>query len=99
MNIDHIGIVVPCLENAIEQWKMLFGYQQNSDIVVNTRQKVRVVFLSKPDSLTVKLFEPTASESPVFQAARKGGGLHHLCFRCSALENEIPLLQQKGARL
>ncbi len=99
MILDHIGIVVSSLEPALDQWELLFGYQRNSDIVLNTRQKVRVVFLSKPNSLTVKLVEPSAPDSPVFQFARKGGGLHHLCFKCSALEREIPRLQQQGARL
>lgn len=99
MVLDHIGIVVPCLESAVEDWKKLFGYHRNSDIVVNTRQKVRVVFLAKKDSLTIKLIEPSAPDSPAFQAARKGGGLHHLCFKCSALGEEISRLQQHGARL
>jgi methylmalonyl-CoA/ethylmalonyl-CoA epimerase len=99
MVIDHIGIVVPCLEQGIDQWEQLFGYHRNSEIVRNTRQKVRVVFLSKPNSLTVKLTEPVSSDSPVFRAARKGGGLHHLCFRCPALQPEIPRLQRLGAQL
>ena len=99
MIIDHIGIVAPDLEQAVAQWQTLFGYRRNSDIVQNSRQKVRVVFLSKPDSLTVKLIEPAAADSPVFQAARRGGGLHHLCFRCDALPAQIQWLQQRGARL
>jgi methylmalonyl-CoA/ethylmalonyl-CoA epimerase len=99
MVLDHIGIVVPCLESALKQWETLFGYRRNSAIVVNTRQKVRVVFLAKKGSLTIKLIEPVAPDSPAFQAARKGGGLHHLCFKCGALEEEIPRLQRQGARL
>lgn len=99
MIIDHIGVVVPDLEPALKQWETLFGYHRNSDIVQNTRQKVRVVFLSKQDSLTIKLIEPVAADSPVSQMAHKGGGLHHLCFRCPALDAEIPLLLQRGARL
>lgn len=99
MIIDHIGVVVPDLELALKQWETLFGYQRNSDIVQNTRQKVRVVFLTKENSLTVKLIEPAAADSPVSQMARKGGGLHHLCFRCPALEAEISQLLKRGARL
>ncbi len=97
MILDHIGILVPRLEPALVQWETLFGYHQDSDIVLNTRQKVRVVFLSKEDSLTVKLIEPSAPDSPVFHAARRGGGLHHLCFRCPSVASEIPLLQKNGA--
>lgn len=99
MVLDHIGIVVPNLEGGMRLWETLFGYRRDSDIVLNTRQKVRVVFLSKKDSLTVKLIEPSAPDSPVFPAARKGGGLHHLCFRCPSVAAQIPLLQNKGARL
>lgn len=97
MVLDHIGIVVPSLEDGIRQWEEFFGYKKNSDIVVNSRQKVRVVFLSKRDSLPVKLIEPSEPQSPVNALARKGGGLHHLCFRCESLESEIPRLKQKGA--
>ena len=81
MTIDHIGIVVRSLAEGINQWQDLFGYKQNSDIVSNSRQKVKVVFLSKPGSLPVKLLEPTDPTSPVFVFARRGGGLHHLCFK------------------
>jgi len=31
--------------------------------------------------------------------ARRGGGLHHLCFRCDDLKVQIPLLKENGARL
>jgi methylmalonyl-CoA/ethylmalonyl-CoA epimerase len=98
MVIDHIGIVVPSLEDGIKQWEDLFGYKKNSDIVVNTRQMVRVVFLAKKNSLTIKLIEPSEPASPVSAFARRGGGLHHLCFRCEDLNVEVPLLKNKGAR-
>jgi len=97
MVIDHIGIVVRSLEEGLQQWEGLFGYTKNSDVVHNSRQKVRVVFLSKANSLTVKLIEPSASDSPVYHFARKGGGLHHLCFRCADVASQVPLLQDKGA--
>ncbi|HTY87894.1 MAG TPA: VOC family protein [Candidatus Acidoferrum sp.] len=98
MVIDHIGIVVRSLEEGIQQWTDLFGYRQNSDIVLNTRQKVKVVFLAKQGSLPVKLVEPSEPASPVYLFARKGGGLHHLCFRCENLKIQIPLLQAKEAK-
>lgn len=99
MVIDHIGIVVRSLEQGIQQWEELFGYKKSSDIVTNTRQKVRVVFLSKKESLTVKLLEPSEPASSVSLFARRGGGLHHVCFRCDSLKVQIPLLKEKGARL
>lgn len=99
MIIDHIGIVVRSLDQGIRQWETVFGYAKSSEIVTNSRQKVRVVFLSKTDSLTVKLVEPSDASSSVFPLARRGGGLHHVCFRCDDLGAEVGLLREKGARL
>jgi methylmalonyl-CoA/ethylmalonyl-CoA epimerase len=99
MVIDHLGIVVRSLEEGMQQWEQLFGYKRSSSIVTNTRQRVKVVFLSKPNSLTVKLVEPSEPASPVTPFARKGGGLHHICFRCDDLKVQVPLLKEKGARL
>lgn len=99
MIIDHIGIVVRSLEQAIQHWETLFGYRKNSSIVLNTRQKVRIVFLAKQDSLTIKLLEPSDPTSPVAAFARKGGGLHHICFRCDHLKEQIAELETKGVRV
>jgi len=98
MIIDHIGIVVRSLGDGIQQWETMFGYRKNSDMVLNTRQKVRVVFLAKPGSLTVKLLEPAEESSPVYLFARRGGGLHHLCFRCEDLQVQIPILEAQEAK-
>lgn len=99
MIIDHLGIVVRSLEAGIRQWETLFGYSLSSKLVSNSRQRVRVAFLSKRGSLTVKLIEPLDAESPTSRFAKKGGGLHHICFRCESLKSEIPALQDKGARV
>lgn len=98
MILDHVGIVVRSLEDGIQQWEQMFGYRRNSDLVLNTRQKVRVVFLAKANSLPVKLIEPSEAESPIYQFARRGGGLHHLCFRCENLRGQMSVLEAQGAK-
>jgi methylmalonyl-CoA/ethylmalonyl-CoA epimerase len=60
---------------------------------------VKVVFLKKDGSLTVKLIEPTDATSPIFMHAQKGGGLHHLCFKCDDLARQLELMQQQGLRV
>lgn len=99
MIIDHVGIAVKSLEQSIEHWERVFGYQQLTAIVVNTRQKVRVAFLTKENSLTIKLIEATDSASPVYAFAQRGGGLHHLCFKCAQLEGELAKLSSLGLRV
>lgn len=99
MVVDHIGIVVKSLEKGIEHWRGVFGYKQMTEIVTNTRQKVRVVFLTKKDSLTVKLTEPTDESSPIYAFAQRGGGLHHLCFKCDDLDAQLERLGELGLKV
>lgn len=68
-------------------------------IVTNTRQKVKVVFLKKENSLVVKLIEPTAEDSPIFLFAKKGGGLHHLCFKCDNMDKQLELFTEQKIRI
>lgn len=99
LNIDHIGIVVPSLEEAIERWGKVFGYTPYTQKVKNTRQKVYVVFLQKEGSLPVKLLEPVDETSPVYRFARRGGGLHHICFKCENLKKELARMEEFGLRI
>jgi methylmalonyl-CoA/ethylmalonyl-CoA epimerase len=99
MIIDHIGIAVKSIEKGMNLWESLFGYRQKTEIVINTRQKVRVVFLRKDKSIDIKLIEPTDSSSSIYAFAQRGGGLHHLCFKCAVLHTELGNLQQLGVRI
>ena len=99
MVIDHIGIVVRSIEKGIEHWESVFQYRKLTDVVINSRQKVKVVFLDKINSLTVKLIEPIDEKSSVYRFAMKGGGMHHLCFRCDDLEMEVQRLKGMGMRI
>ena len=99
MVIDHVGIAVKSLEQAIAHWESVFGYRQLTEIVTNTRQRVRVAFLAKENSLTIKLIEATDAASPVHTFAQRGGGLHHLCFKCAKLGEEIAKLSSMGLRV
>lgn len=99
MVIDHIGVVVRSLEKGIAQWSAMFGYRPLTQPVLNTRQRVRVVFLEKKGSPMIKLVEAADETSVVHQFAQRGGGLHHLCFRCDDLPAHVASLQEMGARL
>lgn len=96
MVIDHIGIVVQHIEEGIRQWTSLFGYSQMTEPVTNERQQVRVVFLGKENSVTVKIIEPADQRSPVYSFAQKGGGLHHICFRCDDLDAAVKHFRSAG---
>ncbi len=99
MIIDHIGIVVRSMPEGIRHWQEVFGYKQYTELVINSRQKVKVVFLKKKNSLPVKLLEPLGQDSSIYRFAQKGGGLHHLCFKCGDVETEINIMKNKGIRI
>ena len=99
MIIDHIGIVTKSLEQGLKLWTGTFGYRQKTSFVLNSRQKVRVVFLEKTGSIDIKLLEPADETSPVYRFALKGGGLHHLCFKCEVLSEQLLVLQEMGLRV
>lgn len=99
MQIDHLGIVVRNIDNGIKQWEELFEYTQATEVVKNTRQKVYVVFLEQQNNITIKLIAPVDDTSPVALFAKKGGGLHHICFKCDSLDQGIESMKAKGCRL
>ncbi len=99
MYIDHIGIVVKNIIKGIEHWNFFFDYEQHTEIIINSVQSARIVFLKKKNSLSVKLVEPLDETSPVWKFAKKGGGLHHLCFKTENIYKEIEILKNKGMRL
>ncbi len=99
MVIDHIGLVVKSIEKGIEHWEKVFEYRKMTEVVVNSRQKVKVVFLCKENSLTIKLLEPIDEKSSVYKFAMKGGGLHHICFKCNDMNKELQRLSEIGLRI
>ena len=96
MIIDHICFAVKDIQKGIKDWERTFDYRQMTEIVTNTRQKVKVVFLSKDDSLSVKLIEPLSDNDSLLRFVNGGGGFHHLCFKCTDMNEKITDLKKSG---
>jgi len=99
MKIDHICFAVRDLSEGIAYWSDIFGYKQMTKIVENTRQRVKVTFMIRNDSITVKLIEPLINNQSLLNFVHNGGGFHHICFKCSDLEEKIDELKSKGLKL
>jgi len=96
MVIDHISFAVKNLEEGISYWNRVFGYRQLTNIVVNSLQKVKVVFLGKEGSIPVKLIEPVEGNLSLQNFVNRGGGFHHICFKCSDINEKLNELSDKG---
>jgi len=96
MEVDHICFAVRDLNDAIDYWERVFGYKQMTRIIENSLQKVKVTFLKKKNSILIKLIEPVAGNKSLQNFVNRGGGFHHLCFKCSDIKNTIDMLNSKG---
>ncbi len=96
MTIDHICFAVKNLDEGISYWTRVFGYRQKTEIVVNTLQKVKVSFICKENSLTVKLIEPLEENQSLVNFVNRGGGFHHICFKCDDIGQGVEDLKEKG---
>lgn len=96
MKVDHICFAVKNLAEGISYWERVFGYRQMTEVVRNTLQKVKVVFLTKENSVLVKLIEPTEDNQSMINFVSKGGGFHHLCFRVEDMRKQISELKRNG---
>lgn len=96
MVLDHICFAVKNLEDGVRYWNNSFGYKQMTGFVVNSLQKVKVVFLSKKGSITVKLIEPAKGNESLQNFVNRGGGFHHICFRCDDIDTGMADLKAKG---
>lgn len=99
MHLDHVAVAVRSVDLAAARLAALFGYTPRTTKVTNTRQMVNVLFLAKPGSIDIKLIEPSSPESPLVDFVRKGGGLHHVCFRVPDVAGACADLASKGARV
>jgi methylmalonyl-CoA/ethylmalonyl-CoA epimerase len=96
MVIDHICIAVKNLAEGIDYWERVFGYRQMTEVVENSLQKVRVVFMNKKNSLLIKLIEPVEGNQSLLNFVIRGGGFHHICFRTDDMKDTLAELSEQG---
>jgi methylmalonyl-CoA/ethylmalonyl-CoA epimerase len=96
--IHHVGIVVPDLDRAMDFWRDLLGLALMKTAVVQD-QGVRAALLKAGES-EIELLEPLVPENGVGRfLARRGGGLHHVCFETEDVAGELSRARNKGIQL
>ncbi|SDY58079.1 methylmalonyl-CoA epimerase [Proteiniborus ethanoligenes] len=96
--IDHIGIAVSNLEEALKFYEGVLGMNlQGTEIV--EEQKVKVAFLPVGDT-EIELLESTDKDGPIARfIEKKGEGIQHIAYRVDDIEKEIEEMKQKGIRM
>lgn len=98
LRVDHIGIAVSNLDEALKLYTEVLGLECAGTEVVE-EQKVRVAFLPLGDT-EVELLESTSEDGPIAKFIEKNGeGIQHIAFRVDNIEEAIQDMLAKGMKM
>ncbi len=97
-HIEHIGIAVNSLEEAIPFYENMLGLKCYAVEEVKD-QKVKTAFFTVGQT-KIELLESTDPEGPIGKfIEKKGQGIHHLAFAVDKVNESLEELEEKGVRL
>lgn len=96
--IDHLGIAVRSLDEAVQYYEQALGLKCSGKEEVPS-QKVKIAFF-QVGAVRLELLEPTSSDSTVAQFIGKHGeGIHHVAFSTDNINEQLSKAKNAGCRL
>jgi methylmalonyl-CoA/ethylmalonyl-CoA epimerase len=96
--IDHVGVAVEQLDEALELYRDSFQLELAHREVVE-EQGVEAVLLDVGEN-HVELLAPLGPDTPVGKfLAKNGPGLHHVAYQVSDIDSTLGALKRAGLRL
>lgn len=97
-HIEHIGIAVNSLDEAIPFYENMLGLKCYAVEEVKD-QKVKTAFFMAGQT-KIELLESTDPEGPIGKfIEKKGVGIHHLAYAVDNVDESLSELEEKGVRL
>ncbi len=94
--IAHIGVAVRALDELLPFYRDVLGL---SEVPLDDSDGARIAGLAAGDSL-VELLEPAEPGSPIDKyIAKRGPGIHHICFAVEDLDSTIERCREAGVKL
>jgi methylmalonyl-CoA/ethylmalonyl-CoA epimerase len=94
--IAHIGIAVRALDEILPFYRDLLDLP---DVPLDDADGARIAGLAAGDTL-VELLEAQLPESPIGKfVAKRGPGIHHICFAVDDLDGTLERCRDAGVRL
>lgn len=94
--IAHIGLAVRSLEEILPLYRDVLGM---TDVPLDNADGARIAGVAAGDSL-VELLEAEHPESPIAKfLAKRGPGIHHICFAVDDLDATLDRCRAAGIRL
>lgn len=98
VTIDHIGIAVRSIDEALGLYRDALGLDPVSRTVVE-HERVEAAVLPTGGG-RIELLQPTSDDSVIARfLRRRGQGVHHVALRVDNLEEAIETLRNSGRRL
>lgn len=96
--LNHVGVAVPSIPEAIETYRTLYGATDVTDPFDMPEQGVKVCFVNLPNS-QIELIEPLNEQSPIHNFIEKNpkGGQHHVCFEVEDIHIAKQEMENRGA--
>ncbi len=102
LRVDHVGIAVPDLDEAIDFYQRVFGMRCTHQ-EVNLEQGVREAMLQvgpEPSGAQLQLLAPLTESSAIAKFIdRSGPGMQQLAFTVADIDAASEALRARGARL
>ena len=96
MAIDHIGVAVANLAESIKFYESALGLKPSG---FDEADQSKIAFLPIGDT-RIELLEGVGPESPISKfVARRGPGIHHLCFKVEDIHAAFARITATGAQI
>lgn len=97
MNIDHIGIAVKSIKEALPFYRDVLGLEYEGEEVLEDRG-LKTAFLKAGES-DIELLEAISKDSTIYKFIEKRGeGIHHLALKVDDVEEKLEEMKEKGAK-
>ncbi|MDE2719606.1 methylmalonyl-CoA epimerase [Candidatus Palauibacter polyketidifaciens] len=94
--IDHVGIAVNSLQEAVPRWSAVLGQPPSGEETVPS-EGIRATFFGEGAG-RIELLAPLTPESPIARFLdRRGPGIHHVCVCVDDLEVALADAEAAGA--
>ncbi len=101
VRLSHIAIACPSIETVAKKLKVLALKISEHHQVPTEKVRAAMIPFEVSPQVRIELLEATSADSPIskFIAKRPDGGLHHLCFEVTGLEQWKALLEREGLEI
>lgn len=97
--MDHVGVAVKNLDDAIHVYRDILGYKLEG-IHVLTERQTKVALLSGGGQTNIELLTPLGNESTIAKFLdTRGEGIHHFAMKVENIENALQEFKAKGVTL